>query len=34
MLKQGMTEVLIFLKCQNKIRVGSYTVEDVEIKHG
>ena len=26
MLKQGMTEVLIFLKCQNKIRVGSYII--------
>ena len=34
MLKECIAGVLIFLKCQNKIWLGSYIVENVKIKVG
>ena len=33
MLKECMAGFLIFLKCENKVRLGSYIVENVKIRY-
>ena len=32
MLKECMAGVLIFLKCENKVRLGSYVVENIKAR--